>query len=137
MASHRSGRVAEEIKRVLSDIIRDDINDPRLKGFVSVTQVVVSRDISAATIYLSCLGDSRDMENTLKAAKQAGGFIRAELAGRLKLRAIPELVFKADLSIQTGARINALLRQQVYTTDPDSPDDNSYDDVEDDVEDDA
>jgi len=116
MASHRGGRVAEEIKRVLSDILRDDINDPRLKGLVSVTHVTVSRDLSSATIFLSCLGDKDDVDNMLKAAKQAGGFIRAELAGRLKLRAMPELAFKPDFSIQTGARINELLNQQTYTT---------------------
>jgi len=133
MTSHRSGRVAEEIKRVLSEIIRDDINDPRLKGLVSVTDVVVSRDISSATIYMSCLGDKNDMDAMLKAAKQAGGFIRSEIAGRLRLRVVPELLFKADASIQTGARVNALLNQQVYTTSPDEPEDPDDPDNEDDA----
>ncbi|MCL2166301.1 MAG: 30S ribosome-binding factor RbfA [Clostridiales bacterium] len=112
MTSHRSSRVAEEIKKELSDIIRHDMNDPRVKGLVSVTHVEVSRDISTATIFLSCLGEAEEQANTVKAFKQAGGYIRGELAGRLHLRFIPELLFRADNSIRVGARINALINQQ-------------------------
>ena len=112
MASHRSDRIAEEIKKELSDIIRHDMNDPRVKGLVSVTHVEVSRDISTASIFLSSLGDDGEQAEMLKAVKQATGFIRRELARRLKLRAMPELVFRADISIRTGARINELLNQQ-------------------------
>jgi ribosome-binding factor A len=77
-----------------------------------VTHVEVSRDISVATIYLSCLGTAEEQAQVAKAFKQAGGFIRGELAGRLNLRFTPELTFRADPSIQTGARINELLQQQ-------------------------
>ena len=112
MTSHRKDRVGEEIKKELSDIIRDGMKDPRVKGLVSVTHVEVSRDIGAATIYLSCLGESEEQNDTIKAFKQAAGFIRAELAGRLSLRAVPELTFKLDHSIEHGARINELLNQQ-------------------------
>ena len=112
MASHRSNRVAEEIKKELSDIIRHDMNDPRVKGLVSVTHVDVSRDISSANIYLSCLGDAQAQGDTVKAFKQASGFIRGELANRLHLRFIPELTFKVDQSIRIGARINELINQQ-------------------------
>ena len=113
MASHRKDRVAEEIKRELAEIIREDMKDPRVKGLVSVTHVETSRDISAATIYLSCLGDADAQNDTIKAFKQAAGFIRGELAKRMTLRFMPELLFKLDHSIQHGARINELLNQQV------------------------
>ena len=112
MASHRKDRVAEEIKKELADIIRNEMKDPRVKGLVSVTHVEVSRDISSATVYISCLGDADEQSNMLKACKQAAGFIRGALAGRLNLRFIPELTFKTDNSIQIGARINELLIQQ-------------------------
>jgi len=111
MASHRKDRVAEELKKELSDIIRD-MKDPRVQGLVSVTHVEVSRDISAATIFLSCLGDAEAQNITVKAFKQASGYIRGELANRLNLRVTPELTFKADQSIRIGARINELLNQQ-------------------------
>ncbi len=113
MTSHRKDRVAEEIKRELSEIIREDMKDPRVKnGLVSVTHVEVSRDISTATIYLSCLGNTEEQASIVKAFKQAGGFIRGELANRLNLRFTPELTFRSDHSIQVGARINELLNQQ-------------------------
>ncbi len=113
MTSHRKDRVAEEIKRELSEIIREDMKDPRVRGgLVSVTHVEVSRDISAATIYLSCLGNTEEQAHVVKAFKQAGGFIRGELANRLNLRFTPELTFRSDQSIQMGARINELLNQQ-------------------------
>jgi ribosome-binding factor A len=113
MASHRKDRVAEEIKKEMADIIRDDMKDPRVQqGLVSVTHVEVSRDISTATIYLSCLGDANAQDNTVAAFKQAAGYIRGELANRMKLRFMPELTFKTDHSIMIGARINELLNQQ-------------------------
>jgi ribosome-binding factor A len=115
MASHRKDRVAEEIKRELAEIIREDMKDPRVKGLVSVTHVETSRDISTATIYLSFLGDAAEEDDTIRAFKQASGFIRGELAKRMSLRFIPELTFKQDHSIQHGARINELLNQQNNT----------------------
>ena len=111
MTSHRKYRLAEEIKKEMADIIRDEMNDPRVKGLVSVTHVEVARDLSTAAIYLSCLGEADEQSAMLKAFRQASGFIRGELAGRLNLRITPELSFKADTSIQTGARINELLNQ--------------------------
>ena len=118
MTSHRKNRVAEEIKKELADIIRNDMKDPRVKGLVSVTHVEVSRDISTAVVYLSSLGGADELKDTIKAFKQASGFIRAELANRLSLRLIPELTFKSDHSIQIGARINELLRQQNHEGKP-------------------
>ena len=112
MASHRKDRVAEEIRKELSEIIRDDMKDPRVKGLVSVTHVELSRDISTASVYLSCLGGTEEQEETIKAFKQAAGYIRGELANRLRLRFMPELNFKADHSIRQGARIHELLNQQ-------------------------
>ncbi|MCL1849372.1 MAG: 30S ribosome-binding factor RbfA [Clostridiales bacterium] len=112
MATHRKDRVAEEIKKELSDIIRNEMKDPRIKGLVSVTHVEVSKDLSTATVFLSSLGDEDEHENLVQACKQAGGYLRAELANRLNLRFIPELSFRADHSIQTGARIHALINQQ-------------------------
>ena len=111
MASHRSNRVAEEIKKEIADIIRNEMKDPRVRGLVSVTHVEVSRDISAATVYISTLGEVGEQDGAIKAVRQAGGYIRGELANRLRLRFIPELNFKYDNSIQVGARINALINQ--------------------------
>ena len=121
MASHRKGRVAEEMKKELSDIIQNNMNDPRVTGLISVTHVEVSRDLSSATVYVSSLGDADEQTAIFKAIRQAAGYIRGELGHRLSLRFVPELHFKADNSIQVGARINELLNQQV-TTEAENPD---------------
>ena len=115
MTSHRKDMVAGEIKRELAEIIRNDMNDPRVTALVSVTHVEVSSDMGLATVFLSCLGTAEEQDKTFKAFRQAGGFIRGELAKRLKLRAMPELSFKLDQSIQIGARINELINKEITT----------------------
>ena len=122
MNSHRRNRVAEEIKKELSEVIRNHMKDPRVKGLVSVTHVEVSKDISTATVYVSSLGGADEQNGMMQAMRQAAGFMRGELANRLSLRFIPELHFKADYSIQTGARINELLNQQKLGQEQGGPD---------------
>ena len=117
MTSHRKDRVAGEIKRELAEIIRNDLNDPRVTALVSVTHVEVSRDMGSATVHISCLGTDEVQEASFKALKQAAGFIRGELASRLKLRFMPELTFKPDQSIQIGARINELINREIKDRD--------------------
>jgi len=112
MPVHRKDKVGEEIKRELSVIIRDELKDPRVKGLISVTHVEVSRDIRYATVYVSCMGDEQTQKDTLNGLKKAAGFLRSSLASRLNVRYTPELSFKFDESIQTGARINQLLAEQ-------------------------
>ncbi len=112
MAEHRKIRVGEEIRRELSEIIREEIKDPRVKeSIISVTHVDVAKDLRYASVYLSCLTKGTDEAAVIGVFKQAAGFIRAELAKRLNLRFTPELTFKFDASIKTGARINQLLRE--------------------------
>ena len=112
MAEHRKIRVGEEIRRELYEIVRDEIKDPRVKeSLVSITHVDVAKDMRYATVYLSCLAAGSDETQIVSVFKQAAGFIRVELAKRLNLRFTPELTFKFDSSIKTGARINQLLRE--------------------------
>lgn len=109
MAKFRVGRVGEQIKKELSHILQNDIKDPRI-GFITVTGVEITNDLSQAKVYLSVLGDDEQKEGTLKALEQAGGFIRSELGKRVRLRHTPELIFKFDASIEYGSRIDQLLR---------------------------
>ncbi len=111
MAKHRVGRIAEEIKREISQMIRDEIKDPRVTGLISVTQVEVTNDLSIAKIYISLLGDEEKRKNCLQGLEKATGYIRSELAKRLKLRYTPELVFKMDESIAYGAKISKILAE--------------------------
>jgi ribosome-binding factor A len=102
--------VAEEIKRELSLMIRDEMKDPRVKGLISVTHVEVTNDLRYAKVYISILSANQEEQNqTLQALEGAGGYLRSELAKRLQLRYTPELIFKFDDSIQYGAKINEIL----------------------------
>ncbi len=108
MAKIRVGRVSEQIKKELSQIIQTELKDPRI-GFITVTGVETTSDLSQARVYLSVLGDDEKKEDTLKALESASGFLRSELGKRIKLRHTPELLFKFDNSIEYGSRIESLL----------------------------
>ncbi|MBJ9990258.1 30S ribosome-binding factor RbfA [Paenibacillus sp. S28] len=108
MAKIRTGRVGEQIKKELSQLIQSELKDPRI-GFVTVTGVDVTNDLSQAKVYLSVLGDNEQKNNTLKALEKANGFLRSELGKRVRLRHTPELIFKFDESIAYGSHIEKLL----------------------------
>lgn len=108
MAKIRTGRVSEQIKKELSQLIQTELKDPRI-GFITVTGVDVTNDFSQAKVYLSVLGDEDQKAGTLKALEKASGFLRSELGKRIRLRHVPELIFKFDESIAYGSRIEKLL----------------------------
>jgi ribosome-binding factor A len=110
MAKVRVGRVGEQIKKELSQIVQSELKDPRI-GFLTVTGVEVTNDLSLAKVYLSVMGTDEQKEATLKALASGTGYIRSELSKRIRLRKIPDLQFKFDTSIDYGSRIENLLSQ--------------------------
>ena len=108
MARIRTGRVAEEIKKELSQILQLEFKDPRI-GFLTITGVEVTNDLTQAKVYLSVLGSEEQREVTLKALARGKGFLRSELGKKIRLRVVPELIFKFDNSIDYGSKIEALL----------------------------
>jgi len=116
MTNHRTARVAEEIKRELSQMIREELKDQRVKGLISITSVEVSNDFHFAKIFVSKLGETAEIKETIAVLEKAGGYLRSELAKRLQLRFTPELIFKADTSIEYGAKINKILSGIIPTT---------------------
>ncbi len=114
MAGYRQNRIDEEVRRELGAII-PTLKDPRMADIVSVVQVEVTRDLRYATAYISVMGPAEAEEGTIRALKSAAGFIRREIGNRLKLRAVPEFVFKLDHSIAYGAHINQVLKDVMGT----------------------
>ncbi|MFD1888337.1 30S ribosome-binding factor RbfA [Paenibacillus wenxiniae] len=110
MAKIRTGRVGEQIKKELSLLIQNELKDPRI-GFVTVTGVDVTNDLSQAEVYLSVLGDEEQKTGSLKGIEKASGFLRSEIGKRIRLRHTPELLFKIDESIAYGNRIDQLINQ--------------------------
>ncbi|KEI10400.1 ribosome-binding factor A [Clostridium sp. K25] len=109
MAKYRLGRINEEVRKEISNIIRDDIHDPRLTAMVSVTRVEVTNDLRYAKVFISIFGSDNSKEETLEALKSSAGFIRREVGHRVKLRYTPEIVLELDESIEHGMHINDLL----------------------------
>lgn len=109
MARYRLGRINEEVKKEISNIIRDDIHDPRLTGMVSITRVEVTNDLRYAKVFISIFGSDESKAETLEALKSSVGFIRREVGHRVKLRYTPEILLELDESIEHGMHINDLL----------------------------
>jgi ribosome-binding factor A len=107
---HRQEKLGELFAVELSDLLRTRVKDPRV-GFASITHVEVSGDYRHAKIYVSVMGSDEERDNTMKALKHATGFLRHELASRIVLRYMPEIVFKLDTSIEKGSRILELIRE--------------------------
>lgn len=108
----RSHRVADQIQRELANILRTELKDPRVDTLVTVAGVAVSKDLSHATVYITLL-DSGHAGETIRALNHAAGFLRSELASRMRLRGVPELRFRYDESPERGARLSALIDDAV------------------------
>ncbi|MBF0447351.1 MAG: 30S ribosome-binding factor RbfA [Magnetococcales bacterium] len=111
--SVRTNRAAGLIRQeIASMLLAGEVHDPRLSGFVSITDVEMSRDLQYATVFYSVYGTSEEREGeVLDGLVQAAGFIRRQLGRRLKMRHVPELRFKPDLSFKEGEKIEKILHQ--------------------------
>ena len=105
--SARMLKLADQIQRELSELVHRDLRDPRI-GMVTLTGVDVSPDCAHATVYFTCL-DGAHAEQAVKGLQHAAGFLRAQLAKRIRLYTVPDLRFVYDESVARGARISALL----------------------------
>lgn len=109
MKQQRSERVAEEVKRLLSEAIRSEIKDPRMPALAVVTEVKVNRDLSLATVYVSTLGESGDKQDMMECLQQAKGFLRTFVARNLNLRVALDLRFRLDESLEEAMRMSRLI----------------------------
>ncbi len=116
----RSQRMAEQVRRELAELVRDEIKDPRV-NWVSFTAVKVSRDLSNAVIYFTVLNDD-EREQAGEGLNKATGFIRRELGKRIRSRIVPALKFVYDESIERGNSMESLIAK-ARSTDADFPED--------------
>jgi ribosome-binding factor A len=112
--SQRLQRIEHEIVRELSEIVHEQLKDPRV-GFVTITGAHVSPDLRTARVFASPLGDERTARQTMRGLQSAAGFLSAELGKRLQTRNTPTLTFTRDTSIERGVRVTTMIdevRQQ-------------------------
>jgi ribosome-binding factor A len=106
--SRRTDRVSDLLRAELADLLLREVHDPRVK-LASVTAVAVTPDLRRAVVKISVLGDDKQREETLAGLRHARGFLRTELAHRLRLRATPELIFELDRGAEHSQQISELL----------------------------
>jgi len=109
--TRRTERVSSIIQQEISDLLREQVNDPRLTGLISITKVSTSPDLKHAKVFISTLGDKVNKNEILQGFTAASGFLRRQLANRLKLKHMPELSFHLDNSIERGAEVLRLIEQ--------------------------
>jgi len=117
---YRQGRLGEEIRKIISSLLLREIKDPRLSGIVSISAVDVTTDGSYATVYISVLGATEETESALAAFKSAKGLFRREIGRQVKLKHVPELLFKADDSMDYGRHISQIIENLGISHDEES-----------------
>jgi ribosome-binding factor A len=110
-SSRRPEQVAETLRQVISEaLLRGEVRDPRV-GFVTITAVLVTNDLSHARIMVSVPGDEAEKSRALEGLQSAAGFLRSRAARALTTRSVPEFHFELDRGLQHAARINELLNE--------------------------
>lgn len=107
-SSRRPEQMAETLRQVITEALAREVRDPRV-GFVTVTGVLVSNDLSHARVMVSSPGEDADKARALEGLQSAAGFLRSRAARALTTRTVPELHFELDRGLEHAARINELL----------------------------
>ncbi len=107
--TRRTDRISSLIRQEISELLREQVNDPRLRSFISITRVFTSVDLTHTRVYVSIFGEEVSKGEVLQGFAAASGFLRRQLASRLRLKHIPELSFHLDESIEKGAKVLKLI----------------------------
>jgi len=113
MRSRRPEIVGDEIQKIISGILSNKLNDPRVPLMTTVTAVKMSKDLSHATVFISVFGDERTKKEAMDAIEHAKGFIRYETVQQINLRVAPELHFKLDNTLDEAERMDALIKKTI------------------------
>lgn len=108
MQGHKQERLNDQYREALSKLL-GTVKDPRVTGLLSIVKVEITNDLSYAKVYVSSLEGEKSLKEAIKGLESAKGYLRRELAARVKTRISPELRFVPDTSIAYGARINEIL----------------------------
>ncbi len=107
--TYRMPKINSLIMRELTDYLRNDVKDPRINEFISITKVDTSSDLKTCKVYVSSFGGVAEKKEILDALEHIKGFLRTELAHKVNLRYTPELFFVWDDSIEHGSKILEIL----------------------------
>ncbi len=120
MSTHRAEKMGDLIREILARLLREEVRDPRI-GFITLTDVKVSPDLKLARVFFSTLGGAGPRAAAGKALAHAAPFLRRALAREARLRDTPEIRFEEDPSVESGFRVDALLREIADDKEPGGP----------------
>lgn len=106
----RTDRIEEEIKKVASKCISQELKDPRLTGLISVTKVSVTKDLKYCKIFVSMLG-TNDIDGAMNALKSGSGIVRKSIGNNIRMHSTPEVIFELDNSLEYGAHIQNVIKE--------------------------
>ena len=104
----RADRVSDLLKKEISGLLLREVKDPHI-GFITITDVEVSKDLQVAKVYYTILGDEKQLRESAQALNRVSRFIKRQLGKRLRMRYIPDIIFKYDHSLEYGNRIDDIL----------------------------
>ena len=107
----RLAAIKAEFKRVLSEIIQNEIKDPRVSEMTSVTHVEISRDLKYAKAYISVFDTDKKKKSTIETLTHAEHHIKNEIGARLRIRRLPQITFLPDDSIEYSNKISEMLKK--------------------------
>ena len=105
---HRQRRVGDQLRLELADLLMKEVRDPRL-GFVTVTEVRMSRDLSFARVFVSVMGDDESEAASLEVLQKVNGYLRSRIGKKLHMRYVPQLAFQPDRTLKQSERLETLL----------------------------
>ncbi|NCB41771.1 MAG: 30S ribosome-binding factor RbfA [Clostridia bacterium] len=116
---YRTQRLGEEIRKIISEmLVRGDLKDPGFQGMIGINSVEVTNDGSYATIYITALGENSEKDFSeqeksvmMKAFQRSKGHIRSEIAKKVTVRHVPELLFRFDSSLEYGMKMDKILTE--------------------------
>ncbi len=110
MSSIRLHKINELLRREISDVIHSEVKDPKV-GFVTITNVDVTKDLKYAAVRISVLGEDKKKQSTIRCLNNAAGFVQHILSTRIRLRSMPKIIFKLDTTIDHSLRVQQLLEE--------------------------
>ena len=104
----RADRVSDLLKEEISQMLLREVKDPHI-GFITITDVEVSKDLQVAKVYYTILGDEKQLRESAQALNRVSRFIKRQLGKRLRMRYIPDIIFRYDHSLEYGDKIDHIL----------------------------
>lgn len=107
----RTKRLNSLLREVISEVVRNDVDNPKVSKLVTITDVDISNDLHYAKVFIGVIGDDQEKKDTLEALQSASGFISVLASKKVVMRHFPQLTFKLDDSVEKHLRIESVLQK--------------------------